>query len=439
MNSRFMSTILGRWPLIPDQFCTVSLPHEVFGSNIASDDKAPNAFCERRLQIELAKIVSEITSPSNSKPPMEPAIIDENMKKLEVELLDKLPPAFRLHEVDERWDKELPHLTRQREMFRISVFATICLLLKPVIVMPGSQARALTASDRKLVAKHRISLVDALIEMIDSVGRLHTLMGGKHNRFFLLSFFTLEPAALLGICLMTPDDGKRGPSAMYLSRGGAERDQHRWKQGWKRMEESVARLEMLSEVSSIARTGVKVLKKLMTKIDETEMARSWKSQAIDHSTESPSTSQRPKLPVDQVYTHPWPLGSLHTSTAVSEPSLFERTPSTSPRSQENSSFLNTPPEEWTSTYGLDVQSHDGVCNSNLNWDLNLTDSMPPTSNMAFFGPASVPWPGYLAPIVTGAEDPSLSMVPDQYDPGVAMGQDIDWNWLDDGGQMGFGN
>ena len=45
---RFMSIILGRWPLIPDQNCTVRLSHDMIGST-TSDANAPNVFCERRL------------------------------------------------------------------------------------------------------------------------------------------------------------------------------------------------------------------------------------------------------------------------------------------------------------------------------------------------------------------------------------------------------
>ena len=127
--------------------------------------------------------------------------------------------------------------------------------------MPASQVRALSPSDRSLATEHRISLVDAVMEMLDSVGRLHMLMGGKHNRFFLLSFFTLEPAVMLAIYLMTPTsnskESKQG-SILSASRAHALGDQDRWKQGWKRMEEALARLEMLSEVSSIARTGLKI-------------------------------------------------------------------------------------------------------------------------------------------------------------------------------------
>ena len=211
-----MSIILGRWPLIPDQHCTVSLPHDMIGST-TSDANAPNVFCERRLQIELTKIACDLLTYKDGKHSTDLTVVDRHIERLKVELIDKLPPAFRICDPDRKWDEELPNLECQREMFRISVFATICSLLRPIIVMTASQARTLSPSDRNLVAKHRTSLVDAVIEVLDSMGRLRMLMGGKHNRFFLLGFFTLEPAALLGMYLMTPTinpkEGKKGSSA----------------------------------------------------------------------------------------------------------------------------------------------------------------------------------------------------------------------------------
>lgn len=272
-----MSIVLGRWPLIPDQRCTVSLPQEVFGTTNLSDINAPSEICERRLQIELTRIVSDILSSNNGKPSTEPAVIDNGIRKLKTELLDKLPPAFKIYGADEQWGIDLPHLKRQREMFKISVFATMCTLLRLTVVTLANPSQPLSASGRKLIAKQRSSLMDTLIEMLDSVGRLHILMKGKHNRLFLLSFFTLEPAALLEMCLMTPTDSikesKQGPFELESCRSSTLEDQDSWRQGWKRMNEAVARLTMLSEVSSIAKTGIKILKKLVMRINETDMTK----------------------------------------------------------------------------------------------------------------------------------------------------------------------
>lgn len=443
-----MSIVLGRWPLIPDQRCTVSLPQEVFGTTNFSNVDAPNEFCERRLQIELTRIASDILSSNNGKPSTEPAVIDKSIKRLKVELLDKLPPAFRLYGADEQWDEALPHLRRQREMFRISVFATMCTLLRPTIVTLANPSRPLSASEKKLIAKHRMSLMDTLIEMLDSVGRLHTLMGGKHNRFFLLSFFTLEPAALLGMCLMTPNvsikEGKQGQSELDSCRSSTAGDQDRWRQGFKRMDEAVARLTLLSEVSSIARTGIKVLKKLVTRINETDMAKSWKGETTNKPPQLVPSFRPPTSPASQASTRSRSSVSSEKPTTASLPPAFGTTPPFSHHSihsQQHSPLFNTPPEGWGSMYGLDMQIHDGACNNNnnVNWDLNLTDGMM-TNSIPLFNDPSVPWPGYQTPFYLSTADTTPVIDTDQYPPGMAMDQDLDWNWMDDYGRtMWFGN
>ena len=292
-----MSVVLGRWPIIPDQQSTVSLPREALGSETLpsdGDENVPSIFCERKLQIQLSTIAAELLSTNNGKPSTDPATISMHIERLNFELIDKLPPAFRFHDTDEKWDDKLPHLKRQREMFRISVFATMCMLLRPMVIMPASQNNALSASDKALVAKHKESLADAAMEMLNSVGKLHTLMGGKQNRFFLLSFFTLEPAALLGIYLLSSNiDSRLGRQNGCRS---ATRDQERWQQGRKAMEESVTRLRLLSEVSSIARTGLKVLTKLFSKIEEMESIHSSRGAATTSSKTGPTQSKQPSSP-----------------------------------------------------------------------------------------------------------------------------------------------
>ncbi len=92
-------------------------------------------------------------------------------------------------------------------------------------------------------------------------------------------------------------------------------------------------------------------------------------------------------------------------------------------------------------YGLDMQIHDGACNNdnNVNWDLNLTDGMM-TNSIPLFNDPSVPWPGYQTPFHLSTADTTPVIDTDQYPPGMAMDQDLDWNWMDDYGRtMWFGN
>ncbi len=432
--------------MIPDQCCTVSLPQDVFGTPDVSHEDAPNIFSERRLQIDLAKIVSGILSSNNGKTCTEPATINEKMEMLKVDLIEKLPPAFRLDDPDEKWDEQLPHLRRQRQMLRISLFAAICMLLRPMVIIPASAVRALSASDRKLVVKHRGSLINAAIEMLDSVATLHSLMGGKQNRFFLLSFFTLEPAVLIGIYLMTPrfgaKEGRRTLSALKSSRGIAAQERDMWKHGFLKMEEAFARLKMLSEVSSIARTGLKVLEKMLVMINNSEMARSFRGEAeiMTILSSSKSRSPCPTASHRRTSTRSQPSSFPSNSTNGSFVSSFSGQPDsdeafgnpiTPPlpydysQIQDNSSLINH-------TYNYDIKDQYGAYDNTMNWDMNFNNENVinnfPFSNAA----ANIPWPGFTA--ATAAADASL-MDTNHVAPDIAMGQNFDWSWMGNNGQQ----
>lgn len=227
-------------------------------------------------------LASKVLAADCGKPSTDPVIVEANAKRLQDEFIDTLPPAFRLVDADESWDDQLPGLKRQREMLRISVYATICSLHRSFILIPVAQLRTLTSAEKTLIGKHRVTLIDATLSLLDAIARLHELMGGKQNRFFLLSFFTLEPAALLGIYWLRLDasainqstrrkisNAGRTASDAMLSYGGLEVvSEQRWNACWKRIEEAMARLTLLSEVSSIAKNGLKVLTKLVEKIEE---------------------------------------------------------------------------------------------------------------------------------------------------------------------------
>ena len=441
-----MSTVLGRWPLIPENHCTVSLPQEMIGASIMPDGDAPNIYCERRLQIDLAKIASNTLSQNSGKPCTEPGIIDKHMETLKTDLIEKLPPAFRLENPEEKWDEQLPDLGRQRQIYRISVFATICILLRPMIIMPPNAVRTLSASDRKLVVKHRMSLVDAAMQLLDGVAKLHSLMGGKHHRFFLLSFFTLEPAVLLGIYLMTPKfgakEGRQGSSAPKSSRGTAAEERDMWKNAFQKMKEAVARFRMLSEVSSIARTGLKVIEKMLVMINNTHMARSVTDEDEPKSNPRSPKSRSPNSNV-----------SRSRASTLSQPSSYP--PSLTDGSSVASVFgqVNAgkapgncimPPFSYdyvhnqdnppliNDTYNLENHDGDGPYGTTMSWDMNLNNGNM-TNNVPFLNSASsMPWPEFTAQ--TAACDASL-MDTYHFGPDIPMDQCLDWSWMANPGQQ----
>ncbi|MCJ1377220.1 hypothetical protein MMC17_000312 [Xylographa soralifera] len=237
--------------------------------NPTSTDDAPYGFCERVLQIKLTKLTSELLSSNGGKPSSDPVTTESHIRRLQ-EFIDLLPPAFGLVDPDRRWDTVHPAIERQREMLKISVYASICFFLRPFVMNSTSRRQTLTRAEGDLIAKHRLRLVNTIVALLDSVARLHDLMGGKQNRFFMLSFLTLEPAALLAVYLISSEANATTRTQRKKKNFEAE-DVLKRKYYWEKLEEALGRLEMLSEVSSIARNGVKLLKKLMAKSQKQDL------------------------------------------------------------------------------------------------------------------------------------------------------------------------
>ncbi|CAO1598731.1 hypothetical protein XANCAGTX0491_002491 [Xanthoria calcicola] len=477
---KFMSIILGRWPLIPDQRCTVSLPHATVGTT-APDLNAPDTFCERRLQIQLTKLAAELLSSTDGKQTMDPATIDKHVKRFHAEMIDTLPAAFRVHDPELKWDHELPNLKRQREIFRISIFATLCSLLKPLILTSTNNAQAVNPSGKKLVARLKITLMESIMELLDSVGRLHTLMGGKQNRFFLLSFFTFHSAALLGMCLLSLESSLKAtrPGATPKSIKGQPSDlQHYSEQGRKRMEESITRLRTLSEVSPIARTGLMLLEKIMAKLDDQKSSKALKEatpQGVKRKAAGPTapSARRPISPVSEQGSAtqvgfpdgPNKMAKPTVSTAIDTSNIFDQAANLSltPPDSHSERSPSTPqldaPDAWmTLDDWADVNASQGMQGMGVgNWDLSLFESELEKSldaGLGAYSGPSVQWPSHpqswgLPNNASGAAStnpmtnewsmPSASSsVPAQYtaagaDTIMATEADIDWSW------MGYGS
>ncbi|KAL8813214.1 MAG: hypothetical protein Q9200_000443 [Gallowayella weberi] len=491
---KFMSIILGRWPLIPDERCTVSLPHAV-DNNTAPDINAPDTFCERKLQIQLTKLAAELLSSTDGKQSRDPVVIDNHVNRFYAELIDTLPPAFRIHDPELKWDQDLPNLKRQREMFRISIFATLCSMLKPLILTPTDKTQAASASGKKLVARLKTTLIEAIIELLDSVGRLHTLMGGKQNRFFLLSFFTFHPAALLGMCLLSLEGNLKATKQAATKKGTTTKglqpsDLAQYsEQGRQRMESSMKRLRMLSEVSSIARIGLLLLEKIMAKLNEPKSNKSLKETTAPQNIKRKATASSPstRFPISPVsekgsttQTH-IPNAStipttIDTNTIFDQPSQPSLTPpdshsDRSPNSQQMETEMEMEMEmeipdtwinldEWSDANGNpNPNPNPSIQNltnsSTANWDLTLFESefeKTLEAQLATFSGPSVQWPchpqSWAFPTTTTTTTTSASNIKPAAnawsipttatgqcndvgmgaDAIMAMEQDIDWSW-----------
>ena len=263
-----------------DADCTVDLPKMRLGP-YAKDSDAPDPSLERVLSARLIRIWGTF-KPINQGSGYDPATVEEQYEKLREAFISQLPPVFAFQDSDTRWDEKLPMLPRQRQMLHISVLVLICHLLRPVLQVQAAQVRNWPQYKRNLALTHRGYLVNTALSLLQSVAQLHQLMGGNQNRYFLLSFYTFEPAMILGMHLLSLDQALEilhTTKAIEKSRGLWNRplnvesaktmyaDAPSIRSCREQIQESVNRLCLLKEVSVIGSTGYEILNKICSKLE----------------------------------------------------------------------------------------------------------------------------------------------------------------------------
>ena len=254
--------------------------------NAVSDSpNAPDVCLERTLSARLIKLWYSIRPAApNQAIIYDPAIVEEHYEKLHHDFIVQLPPAFAFENPDTQWDHKLPMLPRQRHMLRISVLVILCQLLRPLLQLSQPCIRAMPQYKRNLLLTHRGHLVHVATSLLSSVSTLHELMGGNQTRYFLVSFYTFEPAMLLGMHLLSVDlaletlrevksskeldslwntpVAVEAASSIYANQPSIQscRDY---------INSAARKLEMLCEVNVIATTGLRALKNMMSRLDRT--------------------------------------------------------------------------------------------------------------------------------------------------------------------------
>ncbi|KAL9079461.1 MAG: hypothetical protein Q9157_001670 [Trypethelium eluteriae] len=272
---RFLSLFLGRLPCIPeDHFNEMSKIRLISGS--LSKFNIPDPFTGRLLQAKLCKLCfAEGVMDSIKSGHYDPSRIEEVYERLHQQFVDQLPSQFDLHIPDLQWDEKLPMLSRQRQTLRISVFAILCQLFQPLLHLAPEHIQTMLQYEQDLVWKHHNYLVNATVSLLESVSQLHGLMGGNTNRFFLLSFFTFEPAMLLAMCLMSTftshkilaEGQLRNKRTSLFHTQISPRRTFTATQCRAHIIKALERLTLLQETNRIAKTGTQKLKEVLPKLD----------------------------------------------------------------------------------------------------------------------------------------------------------------------------
>ena len=294
----------------------------------AGDLGAPDACLERVLSARFIQLWYSI-KPGNHVSKYDPAVVEEQYEKLHRDFIAQLPAVFAFQDPDARWDTKLPMLPRQRRMLHISVLVLLCHLLRPLLQLRPVEVHGMPQYKRNLVIAHRGYLVNAALSLLHNVAELHELMGGNQTRYFLVSFYTFEPAMLLGMHLLSIDQAlellhtarsSKQSSGLWNTTFNFETaktmyaDYSSIRLCREQIKKAVDRLQLLREVSVIGSMGYDALSEVHAKLgtahqlqeSNSSLDSSSDAQTLDASTESLSSpniedcQRRPSLSVDSL-------------------------------------------------------------------------------------------------------------------------------------------
>jgi hypothetical protein len=259
------------------------------GPNV-NDENAPEGFSERLTQARLANFW-RIVVPSQSEV-YDVMAAEERYEKFFSEFLANLPPVFAL-EPSEEWDERLQKLPLQRQILHVAIFDSVCHNFRPVLLLENSLLQSLPIYKQVLAASQRRALAAAALKMLDGVSKLHALLGRSYTRLAAIIMPTFEAGVVLVSLLMDvqfPDSNLGDDTSLRtldvdpLAWAKAHLTRERCRRA---TQEALARLEMLAEVSNMAKVGASTLARLVAKIPAADVTH-WPSMeaceplALDH-------------------------------------------------------------------------------------------------------------------------------------------------------------
>ncbi|KAJ5107359.1 hypothetical protein N7456_004034 [Penicillium angulare] len=213
---RFMSTFFGHWPLIPEGYFDVDLPHDTL-EVITITPYVHTPFTDRIFHMKLARFMTAFMSPPSwQHDRVDSIVIADFTQRFQQVIIDQLPPVFWIENPDTRWDVADTALPAKREMLRLFIWATKASLYKafadPCNSLQQEKSPVLKNGSDLIALHHRRTLMSTTCKVISCITNLYTLLGdqegGAGEKLFLLPTSLVEALSNLGICLLSIQSDK---------------------------------------------------------------------------------------------------------------------------------------------------------------------------------------------------------------------------------------
>ncbi|KAH8697821.1 fungal-specific transcription factor domain-containing protein [Talaromyces proteolyticus] len=268
---RFMCTFLGRWPLIPEDHCDISLPHDSIQA-ITTTPEVLTHFTDRLYHIHVARFISKtMGSKSWKMDQYDPVVVAQNHARFEKEILCKLPRALSLTMADTSWDVAFPVLAVKREDLHLSLYAAVAGLYRG-FTNPWEQN---TNSDNVqeeepsvLVITYFERLITELCNILDSSMRLYEMcQNNPHTEgLFMIPMSMVEALSQIGLCFRAAESQKAAKWAMRNAEWARAINYRLQFDVCKKFGAAYAVLKHQSQNSRIAKQGMLILSELASQI-----------------------------------------------------------------------------------------------------------------------------------------------------------------------------
>ena len=233
------------------------------------DTDAPDEYVERLLQAQLVNFWRSF--PPRRSAHYEAMVAEERYEIFCKEFLTELPPIFALQPSQE-WNERLKKLPLQRQVLHVAIFDAVCHNFRPVLLLEPTNVQSLPAYEQMLVASHKRRLAVAALKVLKCASSLHALLGNSFTRFSTIILPTFEAAVILISAIADgQSSGTNSGNDELLRRLDIDPLRHEMAHFMlarccQAVQEALARLQMLAQVSEIAKTGARTLARLMAKI-----------------------------------------------------------------------------------------------------------------------------------------------------------------------------
>ncbi|PCG93834.1 Hypothetical protein PENO1_081430 [Penicillium occitanis (nom. inval.)] len=261
-----LSRQLDRNCIFPYFLNTANMPRMRLGPELEGN-KELDEFTERLLQARLANFWKSARINCNHEQDFVAA--EERYEKFCNEYLATLPSAFAL-QPNTQWDAQISVLPKQRELFHISIFESLCYNFRSVLLHNPRQAQNLPKYKQVLLLSQRRRLAVAALNVLKCAASLHAQMGGSQTRFPGVIRPTFEAAVLLISIPMGQGvfEGVENKSYSSLSIDPLEAGMANLEQDdcTRAVRDALARLQMLGGVSQMAEMSAQALLQLLQRM-----------------------------------------------------------------------------------------------------------------------------------------------------------------------------